>query len=590
MANMTFPANKAFYEIRPIADFRDMLLQSLHLFGDRAAFKLKNKDGVYYNLSYKKYKKDVWNIGTHLLQDGFSGKKIGVMGANCYEWCVSYMAAACSGNTVVPIDKDLILEDLFNILAVSEMSAVFADKKSAAKLLENAYRLPQDFKIIVFEEEADGESFLSYRAYCGQGKALYADGYSAMDNVKLDPNALSVLLFTSGTTGMSKGVCLSQANICADIMHLTGVVKVYPDDQTLSVLPLHHTYECTLGFIPMIYSGACISFCEGLRYIMRNMQEVQPTVFITVPLMIEKMHAKIMKTVTEKKGGNVILGVGKLAAKAGKAFGVKDMDKRVFAEIHKTFGGRLRLFITGAAALDPRVAEDIMRFGFGIYIGYGLTECSPLVIGNHDRLALPDSVGTPLPGVEAKIENPDALGVGEICVRGPMVMLGYYNDEKSTREVLSADGWFKTGDLGTVDENNCYRITGRLKNIIVTKNGKNIFPEEVELYLNQSPMVGESMVFGKDDEENEDTVVSAKIFPNIEEIKKKYKNKEEISKEDIREALSEVVKEVNRRLPKYKKIMHFDVRETEFIKTTTQKIKRYANMDDSKKRDPEENK
>lgn len=590
MADMTFPANKAFYEIRPIADFRDMLLQSLHLFGDRAAFKLKNKDGVYYNLSYKKYKKDVWNIGSHLLKDGFSGKKIGIMGANCYEWCVSYMAAACSGNIVVPMDKDLILEDIFNIIAVAEMSAVFADKRSAAKLLESADRLPKDFKIIVFEEEADGEGFLSYRAYCGQGKALYADGYNAMDTVKLAPNALSVLLFTSGTTGMSKGVCLSQANICADIMHLTGVVKVYPDDQTLSVLPLHHTYECTLGFILMIYSGACISFCEGLRYIMRNMQEVQPTVFITVPLMIEKMHAKILKTASEKKGGNMILGVGKLAARAGKAFGVKDMDKRVFAEIHKTFGGRLRLFITGAAALDPRVAEDIMRFGFGIYIGYGLTECSPLVIGNHDRLALPDSVGTPLPGVEAKIENPDALGVGEICVRGPMVMLGYYNDEESTRAVLSEDGWFKTGDLGTVDENNCYRITGRLKNIIVTKNGKNIFPEEVELYLNQSPMVGESMVFGKDDEEKEDTVVSAKIFPNIEEIKKKYKNKEEISKEEIREALSEVVKEVNRRLPKYKKIMHFDVRETEFIKTTTQKIKRYANMDEPKKHDSEDDK
>lgn len=577
----TFPANEAFYDIRPITDFRDLLNQSAAFFFEKPAFKLKNEDGVYFNVLYQKFRNDVYYLGTSLLKDGYKRAKMGVMAANCYKWCVSYLAVTCSDNIVVPMDKELPLDDLLNIVAVSEMKVLFADEKYGRKLLEIADRLPEDLKIYIFEYEEDNDKLLSYKKLRSRGKELYKTGDMAMENVQIDPEALSILLFTSGTTGMSKGVCLSQRNVCADLMNLSGVVKIYPDDQLLSVLPLHHTYECSLGFLMIIYSGACIAFCEGLRYIIQNMQEIQPTIFVTVPLMIEKMHHKIMKTAEKKKGGAALLNFGKFAAKLGKNIGI-DLQDKIFAEIHKTFGGRLRLFITGAAALDPRVAQDFMTFGIDLYIGYGLTECSPLVIGNHDRLKTPDSVGTPLPGVIAKIDKPDALGVGEILIKGPMVMMGYYNDQQATDDVIDSEGWFHTGDLGTVDENNIYRITGRSKNIIVTKNGKNIFPEEVELYLNRNPMVGESMVFGADENGNEDVVVSAKIFPNVEEIKKKFKGKEEITAEDIREAIGDVVKEVNKHLPKYKNIKNFDVRENEFIKTTTQKIKRYANMDGDK--------
>lgn len=581
--------NKAFYEVRAITDFKDMLNQSAELFFEKPAFKIKNKDGIYFNISYSKFRNDVNYLSTSLFMENYSRVKMGIMAANCYKWCVSYLAVTCSNNIVVPIDKELPHEDLLNIINISDMKVLFTDKNSAQKISEIAVELPKDLKIYVFDGEDDEGMFLSYKKFRNAGKEQYKNGDKSVENIKIDPDALSSLLFTSGTTGMSKGVCLSQKNICSVLTNLSGVVKINSDDQLLSVLPLHHTYECSLGFLMIIYSGACISFCEGLRYIVQNMQEVQPTIFVTVPLMIEKMHHKIIKTAQKKRGGTALLNVGKFAAKLTKSMGI-DLNDKIFAEIKKTFGGRIRLFITGAAALDPRVAEDFMTFGIDLYIGYGLTECAPLVIGNNDKVKTPDTVGTPLPNVQAKIDRPDAFGVGEILIKGPMVMLGYYNDEQSTKDVFDDEGWFHTGDLGTVDENNNYRITGRSKNIIVTKNGKNIFPEEVELYLNRNPMVGESMVFGKDEGYNDETVVSAKIFPNIDEIKKKYKNKEDITSDDIKEAISDVVKEVNKHLPKYKNIINFDIRENEFIKTTTQKIKRYANLDADKNKNeqPEE--
>ena len=267
-----------------------------------------------------------------------------------------------------------------------------------------------------------------------------------------------------------------------------------------------------------------------------------------------------------------------------EALGV-DINDKIFGEIQRTFGGRLRLIITGAAAISPEVVKDFKTFGIPVYLGYGLTECSPLVIGNNDRIELPDSVGVPLPGVEAKIINADASGVGEICVKGPMVMLGYYNDPEATAEVLDEDGFFHTGDLGTVDENGYYRITGRIKNVIVTKNGKNIYPEEVEYYLNKNPFVAESIVVGED--EDDETMVTAKVFPNVEAIREKLKQSS-VSSEEVFKALSNVVKEVNKKLPSYKSIKKLVVRETEFVKTTTQKIKRFAEEEKKERQEEQE--
>ncbi|MCH5191211.1 MAG: AMP-binding protein [Oscillospiraceae bacterium] len=573
-----FPINEPFYETRKIETFKQLIDESERLFSDRPAYKLKNSDGIYYDVTYKKFRHDIYYIGNSIIADGLSREKIAVIGQNSYNWCVTYLAVTCSNNIIVPIDKELMTDDIVNILKDSDSVMLFGDSKYIKAVYERKDEFPEEFRFFCLDN-APVDGACTFSDYLEKGRSLYKKGVKSLNDVTLDKNALASLIFTSGTTGMSKGVCLSQYNICSDLVGVSGVVKVYPEDQLLSVLPLHHTYECTLGFLLVIYSGACIAFCQGLRYITKNMQEVRPTVFITVPLMIEKIHGRIMKKLDERKGGKLIFGVGKTAAALGKAIGMKDIDKKIFSEILENFGGRLRLLITGAAALDPRVAEDFIKIGIDIYIGYGLTECSPLVIGNHDKLMLPDSVGTPLPGVEAKIHNPDDLGVGEIWVKGPMVMLGYYNNQKATDEVMTEDGWFRTGDLGTVDRNNCYKITGRCKNVIVTKNGKNIFPEEVEQYLNNSPVIEESLVFG--DDVDDETLVSAKIYPNYEQIKKNLK-RQELTKEEIRESIAEAIKEVNKKLPRYKKIMNFDIRENEFIKTTTQKIKRYANLENRK--------
>ena len=575
-----YPVNKSFYEVYELKTFKELIDRSEQLYSGRPAYKLRNKDGVYYDVSYKKLRHDVYYVGNSLVKSGYERSHIAVVGFNSYKWAVTYLAVTCSNNVIVPMDKELTADNMVDILNDSDSCAIFGDEKYISALYERKDKLPEGFKFYCFDE-TDLEGVISYDEYFEEGRQAYKKGVKSLNDVTLDPEAMVSLLFTSGTTGVSKGVCLSMANILGVINNIGGVVKVYPEDQLLSVLPIHHTYECTLGFLFILSCGACIAFCRGIRYITQDMAEIKPTIFITVPLMIEKFYARIMKKIGEKKGGSAIFGFGKAASSVGRAFGSKNVGRKLFNEVIENFGGRLRLLITGASALDPRVAEDFINMGIDIYIGYGLTECAPLVIGNHDKLMLPDSIGTPLPNVEARINEPDALGVGEIWIKGPMVMMGYYKNQEATDEVLTPDGWFKTGDLGIVDKHNCYKITGRCKNVIVTKNGKNIFPEEVEIYLNNNPFIEESMVYGEETE-NDETTVSAQIYPNYEQIKKNLK-RQEITQEEIREQIAQAIKEVNKKLPQYKKIMNFDIRENEFIKTTTQKIKRYANLKQNEK-------
>lgn len=570
-----FPINLPFYDIEVVETFKDMIDRSEKLYSDRPAYRLKNKDGIYYNVSYKKFRHDVYYLGNSLINDGYKRQHIAVIGANSYRWTITYLGVACSDNVIVPIDKELTTDNVIDILNDSDSIMVFGDKKYIEALTARKDELPDGFRFCSFDK-IDNEDAILYDDYFEIGRKMYKDGKKHLENIKLDKDALSVILFTSGTTGVSKGVCLSQHNICFDVTSVLSVVKVNPDDQCLSVLPIHHTYESTVGFFAFIYSGACISFGRGLRYILQDMKEIRPTIFVTVPLMLEKFHSRIVKKISAKTGGNTIMKIGKSASRIGRTFGSKSVGRALFNEIIGTFGGRLRLIVTGASALDPRVAEDFMTMGIDLYIGYGLTETSPIVITNNDKLMLAGSVGTPLPNVEAKIHNPDDLGVGEIWVRGPMVMKGYYKNPQATSEVITPDGWFRTGDLGVVNEHNCYKITGRCKNVIVTKNGKNIFPEEVEVYLNDNPFIEESLVYGEENG-NDETTVSAQIYPNYEKIKENLK-RQELTQEEIRNTISEAIKEVNKKLPNYKKIMKFVVREDEFVKTTTQKIKRQENI------------
>ncbi|HOD02022.1 MAG TPA: AMP-binding protein [Clostridiales bacterium] len=572
--------NCAFYEIREIENFRQLFEQSAALFPGRPAFRLKGENGSFIDITFPSLLKTVYSLSRAMVDLGLSGKKIAVIGKNSFNWCCTYLAVTFGVGVIVPIDKELPPDEIANIINISGTCAIFFDDTEEEKLAAAIGELPEELILVAFHKQEDEGRYLSYNKLLEAGKAVINSGDDSIKELPIDNKALSVLLYTSGTTGIAKGVMLSQYNICSDIMMLSGVVKIYPEDVLLSILPLHHTYECSLSFLMMLYSGGCVCFCEGLRHIQRNMQEYEPTLFVTVPLMLEKIHARILKKANETKVSKLALSVGKALSSATTALGV-NINDRIFHEIKKNFGGKVRMIITGAAAINPQIVKDFKTFGMPVYLGYGLTECSPLVIGNNDRLQLSDSVGVPLPGVSVKIRNPDTNAVGEILIKGPMVMLGYYEDQQATDAVFDEDGWFCTGDLGSVDEDGHYRIVGRIKNVIVTKNGKNIYPEEVEYYLNNHPFVSESIVFGSDNtDEVEDTTVQAKIFPDLDAITDKFKNKTP-SKEEIFKAVSDAVKEVNKKLPKYKNIRRFDIRDIEFVKTTTNKIKRYANLNDS---------
>lgn len=568
------PMTQPFYKIEQIETLKELIDNSEKLYSERTAFKLRNKDGVFYEVSYKKFRHDIYYLGNSLVKDGYSRSHIALVGANSFKWMVTYFAVASSNNVIVPIDKELTTDNMLDILRDSDSVMVIGDKKYIKELVARKDELPDGFKFCCFDE-FEAEDVISFDEFFEMGRQLYKDGVKSLNDIKLDKDAVSAILFTSGTTGVSKGVCLSQYNICFDVTSVASVVRVNPTDSCLSVLPIHHTYELAIELV-FLLSGGCISFSRGLRYIMQDFKEVKPTIFVAVPLMLEKFHAKIMKKIYAKSGGKYIFKAGKYASKAGRAFGTRYVSRKLFAEVIENFGGRIRLIVTGASALDPRVAEDFINMGIDIYIGYGLTETSPILSVNNDKLMLTNSVGTPIPGVEMKIFNPDDLGVGEIWARGPNLMKGYYKNPEATAEVIMPNGWFRTGDLGVVDEHNCFRITGRCKNVIVTKNGKNIFPEEVEVYLNGNPFIEESLVYGEESG-NDETLVSAQIYPNYEKIKENLK-RQELTKDEVYEQIAAAIREVNKKLPPYKKVMNFDVREEEFVKTTTKKIKRQANL------------
>ena len=555
-----------YHKTEEVSNFKEMLYRSADIYRSRTAFKEKDKNGNIISITYEEFKNDVVYLGTSLIKEGFSNKKIAVIGKNSYNWCVSYLAASIVG-IVVPIDKELHTEDVINFMNVSEAACILGDNKNLNKLIENTDKLSNKKTTFINFDSKDSNSFDSFKE---NGKKLYLDGSTEFDKIEIDPDELRILLFTSGTTGNAKGVCLSQRNICSNILSTYGIVKVKRSDLFFSVLPLHHTYECTLGFLLPIYSGASIAHCEGLRYIAKNMQEFHPSVILCVPLLLEKLHKNIIKNMNtslpekyRKENANPFSSL---------PFYIKKVVK---TKVKNTLGGRLRVFIVGAAAANPNIVSDFRDLKLNTLQGYGLTECSPLVAGNTDFFQRDDSAGLPIPNVEYKIDNPNDEGVGEILVKGPNVMLGYYKNEEETNKVIK-DGWFHTGDLGKIDENGYLYITGRCKSVIVTKNGKNIYPEEVEYYLNDNPLISESLVLGIQKENDDETYINAQIYPNIEAITEYLKGSVP-TKEEIWKIISDAVSNVNKKLPNYKHIKNFVIRDKEFEKTTTQKIKRYGN-------------
>ncbi|MCI8654934.1 MAG: long-chain fatty acid--CoA ligase [Clostridia bacterium] len=561
---------KKYHKTDEVDNFKQLLERSATIYKTRIAFKLKNEKNEIYSVTYEQLKNDVQSLGTYLISQGLLNKRICVIGKNSYKWAISYLAASIVG-VVVPIDKELHSRDVINFINVSESLAVLGDDKILSVISADKSILKnQNLLFLGFD---NGKDFVSFDNSLTKGKSLVENGDSNFENISVNPDEMKILLFTSGTTGNAKGVCLSHRNICSNILSIYGIVKVKRNDLFLSILPIHHTYECTIGFLLPLYSGASIAFCDGLRYITNNINEYHPSVVLCVPLLLENMHKKIIKSINS--------GVPDKYKKPNEnpfkdlPFYIKGIVK---SKVKNSLGGRLRVFIVGAAAMNPTIIEEFDDLGLRTLQGYGLTECAPLVAGNTDYFSKSDSCGLPIPNVEYKIDDPNDEGVGEIIVKGPNVMLGYYNNVADTEKVL-VDGWFHTGDLGKIDDDGYLYITGRCKSVIVTKNGKNIYPEEVEYYLNDNPLITESLVSGIHKDNDDETYINAQIFPNIEAISEQLKGSVP-TKEEIKKIVSDIVQTVNSKLPNYKHIKSFIVREEEFEKTTTKKIKRFGkNMD-----------
>ena len=565
---------KKYHKTEEVNNFKEMLYRSSDIYRSRTAFKIKDEKGNIVTITYEQFKNDIVSLGTSLMEKGFQNKRIAVIGKNSYSWCVSYLAASIVG-IVVPIDKELHTDDVINFMNVSQTVCILGDSKNLDAILENIEKVENPDTLFVPFDNKESKNSLVHLLV--SGKTSYENGKDDFDKIEIDPDELRILLFTSGTTGNAKGVCLSQRNICSNILSTYGIVKVKRSDLFFSILPLHHTYECTLGFLLPIYSGASIAHCEGLRHITKNLSEFHPSVILCVPLLLENMHKNIVKNMNtslpekyRKKEGNPFPNL---------PFYLK---KIVRTKVKNTLGGRLRVFIVGAAAANPDLVADFKDLRLLTLQGYGLTECAPLVAGNTDFFQKGNAAGLPIPNVEYKIYQPNAEGVGEIIVKGPNVMLGYYEDEEKTKQTI-IDGWFHTGDLGKIDENGYLYITGRCKTVIVTKNGKNIYPEEVEYYLNDNPLISEALVLGIHKENDDETYINAQIYPNIEAITDYLKGSVP-TKEEIWKVVSDCVSAVNKKLPNYKHIKSFGIRDKEFEKTTTQKIKRYGdNMKLNKK-------
>lgn len=562
---------KPYYDKREITDFKDLINQSVSIYGNKNAFSVKGIMGEYTGIKYRELKKDIDAVGTEFINMGLKHEKIAVIGENRYEWCVTYLATTCGTGTIVPLDKELPVQELRYLLEVSKAKAIVFSGKLKEKLAEAVQGL-KDIKYFINMDIADDEEgCLSFAKLIKKGNNLIKIGDKKFINAKVNPDDATILLFTSGTTGLAKGVMLSQRNICADIFATSQVVNVTEEDVSLSILPLHHTYECTVGLLLMLYNGVTISFCEGLKHIVQNMQEVKPTVMVAVPLLYENMYKKILES-AKKSGRDGKLKKGLVISNLARKFRV-DIRQKLFKDVLDTFGGRLRLAIAGGAASKPETLKGLQDLGFFVIQGYGLTEASPIAFVNHVNNYKNDSIGLSLPGIEVRIEDKDANGVGEIWIKGPIVMKGYFENTEATEKALTKDGWLKTGDLGYVDSDGFYYITGRKKNVIVTKNGKNIFPEEVEAYLTDSEYIKECVVYGKEVENEIEPKVCAIIVPNFDAIRRDTE-KFNINEEDLRKLIDNEVRKANHKMPSYKYVKEFEIQEKEFNKTTTHKIKR----------------
>ena len=555
-----------------VTDLKDMLNKTRELYGDKPGYKIKIGKGQYKTYTHNEIRDMINYLGTALISLGLKGKRIGVIGENRYEWELAYLSVVCGVGIVVPMDKSLPANELEEVIERSEVEAIFYSKKYEEIIKKIKYSEKNKLKhLISMDTDIHEEGIYSEKELIEKGKELLDSGNKEYINAKINPEEMRIMLFTSGTTSKSKVVALSHKNLISNVMDYASVVDVDSNDRILSFLPLHHVYECTVGMLVSLYVGAERAFCDGIRHIVENLNEYKITYAAFVPAIYELMYKNIWKMVEKK-------GKVEETKKLMQEYKDKSMQekKEVFKEIHDMYGGCIKLFITGAAALDKEVIESFRNWGLNLCQAYGLTETSPIIGIETNEYHRVGSIGRPIPHVQARIDEADDDGVGELVVKGPNVMLGYYNNKKATESVME-DGWFHTGDLARIDEDGYIFICGRRKSVIVLKNGKNIYPEEMEGLVNKIEGVKESFIFGKQQTDDKDNIkIHVKIVFDKDIMKEAYKVEKE---EDIYRVLTEKIKEVNSVMPKYKAIRGIIVSDEPLIKTTTGKIKRQANLE-----------
>lgn len=567
-------SNKKFknanYPVRQVTDMRDLIMSSARLYGEDTAYLVKRTPGGKFQpITYNQLKDDINALGTAFINLGLKGKHVGVIGETRYEWIISHFATSFGTGTVAPLDKDLPIDELKNLIHRAHLSTIVYSGKVENHVLEAIKDEDGIEFIISMDAEKSDDYRLSLKELLGTGRKLLAKGERSFIDANIDPDAMAILLFTSGTTGLAKGVMLSHHNIVSNVMNMSEYVKLEKGSVSLSILPIHHTYEFTVNHQTVLYQGRTVAICEGLKHIVQDMKESETSLLLGVPLVFEMMYKRIWKQ-AEKTGKTEKLRKGIALSKHLDRFNIKAMRK-LFKDVHNAFGGKASFFISGAAAIDPEIIDDFNYMGINMLQGYGMTECSPIIAVPRDRYHKAASVGVALPNTEIFISDPDENGIGEVVTKSPSVMLGYYEDEAATESVLK-DGWLYTGDYGYMDDEGFLYLTGRKKNVIVTKNGKNIFPEEVEYYLMKSPYIAEVIVTGEEPDEG-DLVVVAHIVPDREEIEEKFGN---ISDEELQKIFKKIIRDTNDMMPSYKRVKKFVIRKEEFEKTSTKKIRRVA--------------
>ena len=566
---------------RPITDLKMMMESGADEYGwDKVLYhQIMPGDDHFTEFSYGQVRDDVRALGTAMMKLGLKGAHIGIIGSNCYEWAESYFAITGGLGVAVPLDKELSAEELTNLVNMGDIKAVICCQDKYYDIFREikAQKNCLDFVIGVNRKEHEDpkKGLYSWNLLREEGKKLIEDGDRSYLDARVRASDMAAIVFTSGTTGVSKGVMLSHRNLCSDVLIAQSYLEVVPSDVFFSVLPIHHTYECTCTMIEGLFMGASMAFCRGLKYITKDMQMVHPTFLLAVPLIYEKFYNTIQKTL--KKQGqdklvNSLFAVNHYTSKVGLNV-AKPIAKKIMAQ----FGGNIDMFIAGGARVDPKVLAFFRNMGIPCLQGYGLTETSPMVALNPDqwRYMRNESAGKIFQFTECKIVDKDEDGNGEICFRGPQVMMGYYKNPEATAECME-DGWFHTGDVGYVDEDNYVYITGRRKNVIIAANGKNVFPEELEEKIARSPYVEECMVWAVEDKDDSlDRGIYVTLRPDMENVKEALGERAG-DEGAVKALISSEIDKLNAHWPDWKRVKHIVIKKSEFNKTTGMKIRRFV--------------